>query len=242
MAAACVVVANPEKLPDPIGRDRQKSDGNVRLSELALAARATPSGNEIIEISTFDGRTSLNLAINAPPGASIAICRPISHPHLRSRRPSSDTSTSQRPARGCATAAACGESMPIRSCSCAATPRPSIGRRILAERAFVDCSHAYDYARTASESAMRLVKTGGIVLWHDYGVWPSVTQALDELEAERPLAWSISAAAAWCSGAPDNADFRRAAPAGQDTEDPLHLAAVETPASAEPAYIASRGR
>jgi len=115
-----------------------------------------------------------------------SICRPISHPHLRSRRPSSDTSTSQRPARGCATAAACGESMPIRSCSCAATPRPSIGRRILAERAFVDCSHAYDYARTASESAMRLVKTGGIVLWHDYGVWPSVTQALDELEAERP--------------------------------------------------------
>jgi ABC-type arginine transport system ATPase subunit len=50
---------------------------------------------------------------------------------------------------------------------------------------FIDCSHAYDYARTDSESAMRLVKTGGIVLWHDYGVWPSVTQAHDELEAER---------------------------------------------------------
>lgn len=50
---------------------------------------------------------------------------------------------------------------------------------------FVDCSHAYDYARTDSESAMRLVKTGGIVLWHGYGVWPSVTQALDELEAAR---------------------------------------------------------
>jgi hypothetical protein len=52
-----------------------KSDGNVRLSELAvlaLAAHATPSGSEIIEIGTFDGRTALNLAINAPPGVSIA--------------------------------------------------------------------------------------------------------------------------------------------------------------------------
>jgi len=32
---------------------------------------------------------------------------------------------------------------------------------------------------------MRLVRPGGIVLWHDYGVWPGVTRALDELEAAR---------------------------------------------------------
>ncbi|MGA2566813.1 MAG: class I SAM-dependent methyltransferase [Pseudolabrys sp.] len=51
--------------------------------------------------------------------------------------------------------------------------------------AFVDGSHAYDYARKDSETAMRLVRPGGIVLWHDYGVWPGVTQALDELEAAR---------------------------------------------------------
>jgi len=52
-----------------------KSDGNVRLSELAilaLAAREVVPGSEIIEIGTFDGRTALNLAINAPPGVSIA--------------------------------------------------------------------------------------------------------------------------------------------------------------------------
>src|SRR5467141_3912450 len=41
-----------------------KSDGNVRLSELALlalAAAETTPGSEIIEIGTFDGRTALNL-------------------------------------------------------------------------------------------------------------------------------------------------------------------------------------
>jgi hypothetical protein len=52
---------------------------------------------------------------------------------------------------------------------------------------FVDGSHAYDYARKDSETAMRLAKPGGIVLWHDYGVWPGVTQAIEELEAARRL-------------------------------------------------------
>ena len=50
---------------------------------------------------------------------------------------------------------------------------------------FVDGSHAYDYAKKDSETAMRLVRPRGIVLWHDYGVWPGVTQALEELEAAR---------------------------------------------------------
>ena len=61
---------------------------------------------------------------------------------------------------------------------------PHVGRAGLV---FVDGSHAYDYARKDSETAMRLVKPGGIVLWHDYGVWPGVTQALEELEAARRL-------------------------------------------------------
>jgi hypothetical protein len=37
---------------------------------------------------------------------------------------------------------------------------------------FVDGSHAYDYACEDSETAFRLVKSGGLVIWHDYGVWP----------------------------------------------------------------------
>jgi hypothetical protein len=52
---------------------------------------------------------------------------------------------------------------------------------------FVDGSHAYDYARKDSETAMRLVRPKGVVLWHDYGVWPGVTQALEELETARHL-------------------------------------------------------
>ena len=61
---------------------------------------------------------------------------------------------------------------------------PHVGRAGLV---FVDGSHAYDYVRKDSETAMRLVRPGGVVLWHDYGVWPGVTQALEELETARHL-------------------------------------------------------
>jgi hypothetical protein len=67
----------PQLLPNhPIRLiETAKSDGNVRLSELAslaLAAREAAPGTEIMEIGTFDGRTALNLAINAPAGVPIA--------------------------------------------------------------------------------------------------------------------------------------------------------------------------
>src|SRR5439155_23717314 len=47
----------------------RKSSGDVNLAELAVlasAAAATRVGEEIIEIGTFDGRTTLNLAVNSP--------------------------------------------------------------------------------------------------------------------------------------------------------------------------------
>lgn len=161
----------------------------MRLSELALAARATPSGNEIIEISTFDGRTALNLAINAPPGASIAtLGLPANQPSALAIE-ASEQRYVDKPTPGARLRNCRGlwreyadQVVQLRGDSATFDWSPHLGRAGLV---FVDCSHAYDYARTDSESAMRLVKTGGIVLWHDYGVWPSVTQAHDELEAER---------------------------------------------------------
>jgi len=62
-ACAGILVASAEEPSDRIDRDRQ-SDGNVRLSELAvlaLAASDVSAGSEIVEIGTFDGRTALNL-------------------------------------------------------------------------------------------------------------------------------------------------------------------------------------
>jgi hypothetical protein len=78
--------ANPTRLPQaawsellssrPIRLvETGKRNGNVNLSEVALlgaAAAGVAPGSEIIEIGTFDGRTALNLAVNAPDGVVIA--------------------------------------------------------------------------------------------------------------------------------------------------------------------------
>ena len=64
--------------------ETQKRNGNVRLSELgvlAQAAAASTPGSEIIEIGTFDGRTTLNLAMNAPKGSAVfTLDLPPDHP------------------------------------------------------------------------------------------------------------------------------------------------------------------
>ncbi len=52
---------------------------------------------------------------------------------------------------------------------------------------FVDGSHAYDYAKADTETALKLVSKDGIVIWHDYGIWPGVTAALEEIDKEKGL-------------------------------------------------------
>jgi hypothetical protein len=56
---------------------------------------------------------------------------------------------------------------------------------------FVDGSHAYSYVKSDSEKALRMLKPGGIILWHDYhmvrSVLPGVYDALNELSTRYPL-------------------------------------------------------
>ena len=127
-----------------------KSDGNVRLSELAilaLAAREAAPGSEIIEIGTFDGRTALNLAINAPARHVDCDARSAGRSNVRAGHRSIQSgamSTSLRPARACANAARLGGLRPAASCRCTADSATfdwsaHVGRAGLV---FVDGSHA----------------------------------------------------------------------------------------------------
>jgi predicted O-methyltransferase YrrM len=56
---------------------------------------------------------------------------------------------------------------------------------------FVDGSHAYSYVRSDSRKALRMVRPGGMVLWHDYDGARrhanGVFRALNELSREVPL-------------------------------------------------------
>lgn len=186
---ACVRTPASPRLVEP-----EKANGNVRLSELGILAAVAsdlPDGAPVFEIGTFDGRTTLNLALNAPPGCTV---------HTLDLPPD----------RGTVYELAEGEShmvdkpRPGVRYEAYRSSRPSAVSRIhqhLGDSAsfdfspfhdacsmvFVDGSHAYAYTLNDTRVAVVLARRGGVVLWHDYGVWPGVTKALEEIEEQEHL-------------------------------------------------------
>lgn len=167
-------------------------NGNVRISEVAvlsaIAAECEDNSN-IFEIGTFDGRTTINLAFSSP-----AKCRV----HTLDLPPQTETKFEldareehmvEKPTPGARYA-----HYRKTHASTVAKIHQWLGDSATFDYTsyenscslvFVDGSHAYDYAVSDTEAAMKLVKKGGAILWHDYGIWKGVTRALEEIEAKR---------------------------------------------------------
>ena len=172
----------------------RKNAGDVNLAELAVlttAAATIEAGDEIIEIGTFDGRTTLNLALNSRPHlAVLTLDLPqgqTSHfPLAPGERAFVDKPRSGRhfrDARG-ALAIPAARITQLYGDSARFDWTPHFGRAGLV---FVDGSHAYEYVIADSEAALRLVTGKGVIIWHDYGVWDGVTRALEDIETHRRL-------------------------------------------------------
>lgn len=174
--------------------ETQKRHGNVNLAELAmlaLAAAHAPADGELIEIGTFDGRTTMNLAVNAPERAPIVTLDLPAGEATAYAIEDAERTLVDKPASG----------QRLRDCPAALRPYTARVRQVFGDSAsydwtphhgraglvFVDGSHAYEYARKDSETALALLRPRGMAIWHDYGVWPGVTRALEELEAARGL-------------------------------------------------------
>lgn len=170
--------------------EHRKANGNVRLSELAIInsrAQAVQDGTNIFEIGTFDGRTSLNLAFSSPPHCQVytldlkpemdtafdlaegerrMVDKPRSGARIDPYR-NSDRETASRIHQLYGDSASFDFSPYYDSCSLV----------------FIDASHAYDYVLSDSREALKMIKDGGVILWHDYGIWRGVTDALEHLAA-----------------------------------------------------------
>jgi SAM-dependent methyltransferase len=170
-------------------REPEAGSGNVSLLELLIIARIVRSTGPraIFEIGTFDGRTTLNLSANAPEGAKVFTLdlspeaggrtRLPAAPHDREFLPSRE-----RRLRFRGTGYEDGI-VALRGDSADFDFSPYEGRMDLV---FVDGSHSYDYVVNDSEKALRLLREGGgVVIWHDYGVWEGATRALNGLHAGR---------------------------------------------------------
>jgi predicted O-methyltransferase YrrM len=171
-------------------RAARKQAGDVSVAELAIlatAAAATAAGEEIVEIGTFDGRTTLNLALNAPAQYRVFTLDLPPDTAPKFALEAAERVLVEKPASG-------RHFVEARRAGVTAAARI---HQLLGDSArfdwsahlakaglvFVDGSHAYDYVIADSETALRLVAPQGTVIWHDYGVWEGVTRALEEIEA-----------------------------------------------------------
>jgi predicted O-methyltransferase YrrM len=148
---------------------------NNSLVFLCCLARAGFS--PILEFGTFTGRTTYNLALNTPDKIhTVDIGRNVD-----------------------ATANLAGTDYPDYIPGEAFLQDPAMRERIeliLGDSRVIDFSslygtmgmvivdggHSYEVAKSDTETALRLVRSGGIIVWDDYGdFWPGVKCAVDEL-------------------------------------------------------------
>ena len=161
------------------------SDGNVSHLELLVLNRMVRerSPSTIFEIGTFDGRTALNLAANAPSAIVYTLDLPAAarpelvvdrydHQYMRddlSGRLLVDSDVEPRVRR-------------LRGDSATFDFSP-----YAADVVFVDGAHSYEYVMSDARAALGLLRDGrGVILFHDYTAWDGVTRALEELQATDP--------------------------------------------------------
>ncbi|WP_428659598.1 class I SAM-dependent methyltransferase [Runella sp.] len=140
----------------------------------------------IFEIGTFEGRTTLNMALNAPDARILTLDLPAEE--LANTKMKIDK----------------GEEAYVRKKQSGGRfldhPAKKNINQLYGDSAtfdfspyynfidlmFVDGSHAYEYVLSDTDRALKLVKKGGIILWHDYTNWTGVRDGLNEFYKNKP--------------------------------------------------------
>lgn len=153
---------------------------------LVLAAMAKfMQSKRILEIGTFDGNTTLNLAANSPSDASVTTIDlpPSWNGKLMVEVPKSMFNVTSRSEVGRQFRATeysdkmnqvFGDSSTI---NWRDLPIPF-------DLVFIDGCHYYQYVKLDTQNALIHLKRGGLLVWHDYGIIEDVSRAVDET-AER---------------------------------------------------------
>lgn len=175
-ACSLVSVRKPESRTIGCSLDLQE------LIHILSVAKYT-NAKRILEIGTFDGFTALNLAANLEAGGEVctvdlpqegqASLPPISNasdPRIVGSQFRGETEVKQ-----------------IRQYWADSTKAnwSSFGSPF--DLILVDGCHDYMYVKSDSANAVRHVRPGGTVFWHDYGQFPEVSKAVDELARDYPI-------------------------------------------------------
>ena len=179
-----------ETPPPVLVLEPDAANGNVSALELLCINQwiCHTKAKTIFEIGTFDGRTTLNMAVNiGSEGRIYTLDLPAKEvdqtalplcpgDRLHIQKPASGNRFLYRKERT--------KIEQFFGDSGSFDFRPYFGKFDLV---FVDGSHSYSYVKNDSEIALRLLKTGkGCILWHDYGVFEGVTRGLNDLFVSHP--------------------------------------------------------
>lgn len=172
-------------------------DGNAALHEvLALCAIVKQiEAQTIFEIGTFDGRTVLLLAMNSSRDTRLftldlptAACERLAYhtdPSDRKYLPGAGRSV------GLQYAGTAFASKVTQLYGDSATFDYSPYYRQM-DLVFIDGSHSYEYVRSDTDNAFKMVSDRGVIVWHDYRpICPGVRRCLNEL-SERVQLFQIA--------------------------------------------------
>lgn len=163
-------------------------DGNVSERELITICRLIRSMRpaRLFEMGTFDGRTTLNMAVNAAPGAVVhTLDLARSEINAASRIHAHEIVYADKPRSGERFRGTDAESSIVQLYGDSGTFDfiPYYGS---IDFVFIDASHTFDYVVNDSLQALRMLNPNeGAIVWHDYGRWDGVTAALNQLRRKR---------------------------------------------------------
>jgi predicted O-methyltransferase YrrM len=154
------------------------------LAYLALITRVS-SPQRIFEIGTYRGRTALNFANNSPGDCIVYTLDlpPEVRTDLQMRTNTDDAALIRSSAPGVDYVGkpAASKIQQLFGDSTRFDFSPWFGQ---IDIVFVDGAHHYDAARSDTENALKMIKPGGWILWHDfanYGDYNDVTRAVLDL-------------------------------------------------------------
>jgi predicted O-methyltransferase YrrM len=155
------------------------SDGAPTVLELATLCALVRhrQAGRILEIGTFDGGTTLNFAENVSVGGLVT--------------------TLDLPPDWRATGHDGPDNVPAASMvgqRFRAAPAADRIRQVFGDSTtldwrelggpfdliFIDGCHEYEYVLQDTANALRVIRPGGMILWHDYGIIEGVSRAVDE--------------------------------------------------------------
>jgi predicted O-methyltransferase YrrM len=161
--------------------------GGVSLTEILLLCWLAQQRRPriILEIGTFQGITTLNLALNSPAGTKVlTVNLPVMHDSTRFYQTDPELSL-QRPRSNLWKDYGVENKITQILSDTAELAPNQLPENI--DMIFIDGSHSHEYVSNDTELALNILSPKGMIVWHDYDPLSPVHKYLNELANSRLL-------------------------------------------------------